>query len=105
MNDIRIAIEKEIQITKEAISELEEIMQPVEPDCAIGVISRIEAIQNQGVAEQSLKQAKDKLNKLEYMLNQIGTENFGKCKRCGKQIPIERILFIPENPFCINCTK
>lgn len=105
MEDIRQKILAEIETAKEAIAELEEIMQPIEPDCAIGRLSRMEAIQNQGVAEHSLKQAKDKLNKLEYMLNKVGTDEFGKCKRCGEQIPIERILFIPENPYCIKCTR
>ncbi len=105
MEDIRQKILTEIENTKESIAELEEIMQPIEPDCAIGRLSRMEAIQNQGVAEQSLKQAKDKLNKLEYMLNKVGTEEFGKCKNCGEQIPLARILFIPENPYCIKCSR
>ncbi len=105
MEDIRKKILVEIENSKESIAELEEIMQPIEPDCAIGRLSRMEAIQNQGVAEQSLKQARDKLNKLEYMLNKVGTDEFGKCKNCGEPIPIERILFIPENPYCIKCSR
>ncbi len=105
MQDIRDKILSEIEAAKESIIELEEIMQPIEPDCAIGRLSRMEAIQNQGVAEKTLKQAKDKLNKLEFMLNKVGTEEFGKCKNCGKQIPLERILFIPENPYCVNCSR
>ncbi|WP_373495790.1 TraR/DksA family transcriptional regulator [Aquiflexum sp.] len=34
-----------------------------------------------------------------------GTSEFGKCIRCGNEININRLLFLPESNHCINCAS
>ena len=34
-----------------------------------------------------------------------GGETYGKCEKCGKEIPIERLKIYPEARLCIECEK
>ncbi len=38
-------------------------------------------------------------------LERMDAGEYGKCQRCGRQIPIERLEAIPFTPFCIDCQK
>jgi DnaK suppressor protein len=70
-NEIKEKIIKEIDKTEKSIKEYREITKPVEPDCAIGRVSRMDAINNKSVAEASLRKAEEKLLKLKYVLGQL----------------------------------
>lgn len=105
MEDIKEKILTEISKTENLIQDYKEMTQPVEPDCAIGRISRMDAINNQSVTKASLRQAEDKLKNLNFVLSKIGEPDFGLCLRCKKPIPLGRILFRPESMYCVNCAK
>ena len=98
-------IEEAIAETKELIEEYKEMSKPVEPDVAIGRISRMDAINNKSVTEMALRQAKEKLMSLERVKKQIGTKDFGRCLKCKQEIPLGRILFRPESLYCVNCAS
>ncbi|MGF1587117.1 MAG: TraR/DksA family transcriptional regulator [Bacteroidales bacterium] len=93
----------EIQKTKKLIEEYKELTKPVEPDCAIGRVSRMDAINNKSVTEATLRQAESKLQNLKRVLAMYGTDDFGRCIKCKTQIPAGRILFRPESLYCVNC--
>lgn len=101
--EIKQKILKEIQKTERLIREYKEMSGPVEPDDAIGRITRMDAINNQSVTEASLRQAEEKLRNLNRVLSKHGTSEFGVCQKCGKQIAVGRILYRPESLYCVNC--
>jgi len=103
--EIRQHILEEIAKVEKRIVEYKELTQPVEPDCAIGRISRMDAINNKSVTEASLRQAREKLRNLQRVLSQVGTKDFGLCIKCGKSIPTARILYRPESLTCVDCAK
>ena len=105
MEDIKEKILTEIVKTESLIQDYKGMTQPVEPDCAIGRISRMDAINNQSVTKASLRQAEDKLKNLNFVLSRIGEPDFGLCQRCKNPIPLGRILFRPESMHCVNCAK
>ena len=96
---------KEISKTEGLIEEYKELTQPIAPDCAIGRISRMDAINNKSVTEAALRQAEGKLNNLNRVLSQIGTDDFGLCLKCKQPIPLGRILIRPESLFCVRCAR
>ena len=104
-DNIEQRIHNEISKTEKLIEEYKEITKPIAPDCAIGRISRMDAINNKSVAEASLRQAEEKLRNLNRVLSQIGSNDFGLCLKCGNQIPLGRILIRPESLYCIKCAK
>ena len=101
--DIKQKILDEISKTEKLIVEYKDLSGPVEPDCAIGRITRMDAINNKSVTEASLRQAEEKLRNLNRVLTKHGTKEFGICLKCGSQIPVVRILFRPESLLCVNC--
>jgi RNA polymerase-binding transcription factor len=102
---IKEKVLKEISKTEKTIVDYKEQTKPVAPDVAIGRISRMDAINNKSITEASLRQANEKLRNLQLVLGKIGTPEFGRCMRCGNEIPLGRILFRPESLFCVNCAR
>lgn len=96
-------IQEEIEKTKKIITDYKEITKPIAPENAIGRVSRMDAINNKSVTEAALRQAEEKLKKLNYMLTQVEKDDFGLCARCKQPIPIERLLFMPQSRFCVRC--
>jgi DnaK suppressor protein len=105
INEIKEKIIIEIDKTEKSIIEYREITKPIAPENAIGRISRMDAINNKSVAEAALRTAEEKLDKLKYMLGQIGEDDFGVCAKCKKPIPIGRILLMPQSRHCVNCAQ
>ena len=104
-DQIKEMILREIIKTEQLISDYREMSRPVEPDNAIGRISRMDAINNQSVTEASLRQAEEKLRNLNRVLSRIDTKDFGICQKCGNEIHIRRIMIRPESLLCVNCAR
>jgi len=104
-NEIKEKIITEIEKTEKSILEYKELTKPIAPENAIGRISRMDAINNKSVAEAALRKAEEKLNKLKYVQGQLDDKDFGLCLKCKKQIPIGRILLMPQSRYCVNCAQ
>lgn len=104
-HEILELINKKIARLKRKIKSYEELTKPISPDNSIGRISRMDAINNKSVAEAGLREAQKELTGLEYMNNNIDKPDFGLCKKCNAKIPIQRMLLVPQSPYCINCSK
>lgn len=102
-SEIKKKIELEIEKTGKAITEFRELTKPVAPDVAIGRVSRMDAINNKSVNEASLRQAEQKLKKLKFVLSKIDTKEFGTCLKCKREIPLGRLMIMPESMYCVNC--
>jgi len=102
---IKALIQKEIEKTQNIIQEYEELTRPVAPDVAIGRVSRMDAINNKSVVEASLRKAREKLDKLNYVRDRVDKADFGQCARCSNTIPLGRILLKPESVYCVNCAR
>lgn len=98
-------IKSEITDTEFEIAMLIDRTEIVAPDCAIGRVSRMDAINNKSVAEFSLVMSQEKLKGLQYRLSKYGSEKFTKCVRCNNEIPIKRLMFVPHSLTCVDCTK
>ena len=95
----------EISKTEEIIKEYQELSKPIAPENAIGRISRMDAINNKSVTEAALRQAEEKLSKLQFVLTKVGTSDFGICLKCKNPIPLGRLLIRPESTHCVNCAS
>lgn len=105
VNEIKEKIILEIKKIEKSIADYKEITKPIAPENAIGRISRMDAINNKSVTEAVLRTAEKNLGKLEYMLKQVGKDDFGICARCKKPIPVGRILLMPQSRHCVNCAS
>lgn len=98
-------LKAEINSAQKRIAQYSELSQPIAPDNAIGRVSRMDAINNKSVLDAALQKAKERLVGLEKNLEKLPTDDFGKCLKCKKVIPIERILLAPQSSFCVNCAR
>lgn len=103
--DIQNLIESEINKTIDVINEYKELTKPIAPENAIGRISRMDAINNKSINEAALRKAETKLTNLEYALSNIDNPEFGKCVKCKGEIPIQRIILMPQSRFCVRCAR
>ncbi|UKN02849.1 TraR/DksA C4-type zinc finger protein [Paracrocinitomix mangrovi] len=103
--DIASLLVAEIEKVKDLIIEYKESTQPIEPDCAIGRVSRMDAINNKSINEAALRKAEAKLKNLEFALSNVNDPDFGKCAKCKAEIPIQRIMLMPQSRFCVKCAK
>lgn len=103
--EIKNKILQEIENTKKLIIELKELTKPIAPDCAIGRVSRMDAINNKTINEAALKKAENKLKSLEIAFQNRNDTDFGKCNRCNNEIPLGRILLMPHSRFCVHCAS
>ena len=103
-NKLAIEIRKRLIKIEGHIIELRELSKPIEPDCAIGRVSRMDAINNQSINQASLEKKLIQQNGLQAALENINQDDFGKCLNCGAEIQMGRILIMPESRKCVNCS-
>jgi len=102
---LRALIPQRIERIKLDIEELIELTKPIEPDCAIGRVSRMDAINNKSINDATLIKKRRQLEGLESSLKSLDDKNFGKCVVCGNEIQMGRILIMPESRKCMACAS
>lgn len=102
-DEMREVIQEKIEETKEEITHLEEVTKPIEPDNAYGRLSRMDAINNKTINDAALRKQKGQLQKLERALERVEEGNYGTCLKCGDDIPVGRLKFMPWTTKCVKC--
>ncbi len=105
LSDIKIKILSEIDKTSEALKKLEELTKPISPENAIGRVSRMDAINNRSINEAALEKTSQKLKHLKVALSKFNDTDFGLCRRCNQQIPVGRIILMPQTNLCVSCAS
>ena len=103
--EVKKRILHELEKTRESIEDYKESTKPISPENAIGRISRMDAINNKSVVEAALRKSQEKFNKLKLVLDKVEDPDFGKCIQCGIEIPIGRILLMPQSRKCVRCAQ
>ncbi|RPH80371.1 MAG: TraR/DksA family transcriptional regulator [Nitrospiraceae bacterium] len=49
--------------------------------------------------------AKAEIEAIDRALFKLGTEQYGRCERCGKAIPQSRLEAVPAAPLCMACEQ
>ncbi|WP_331773949.1 TraR/DksA family transcriptional regulator [Sulfurospirillum sp. 1612] len=89
----------------EEIKELEEKTQPIAPDCSLGRLTRLDAMQEKSINESILAKARIRLKKIQFTLDKIDHEDYGLCTICEEEIPYERLCVMPESTICVTCAN
>tara|TARA_Y100000994_G_C15677141_1_gene436247 strand:+ start:292 stop:621 length:330 start_codon:yes stop_codon:yes gene_type:complete len=100
---IKQKIDQEIVKTTASINEYKKLNIPMALDNSVGRVSRMDAINNRGVLNVALKRAESRLEKLKIVKKEINKKDFGICINCNKDIPIGRLILVPESKQCVHC--
>ena len=75
----------------------------VEPDNALGRLSRMEAMQDQQMVLELRRRKKRQWLDVENALKRIEQNTFGSCMFCGQLISTDRLDAFPEVQTCVKC--
>ncbi len=88
---------------KKLLESSKDSTQAVEPDRAIGRLTRMDAIQQQSMAKANRAAYRLRLQQAQQALRNIDEDDYGYCRRCDEDIGYRRLKAKPETPFCVNC--
>ena len=97
-----------LQTKKEIVHEIEELeikTAPIAPDCSLGRLTRLDAMQEKSLNQAVLEKAKIRLNKIGFVLTKIDGEDYGQCSICEEEIPYGRLCIVPESTICVSCAN
>ena len=69
----------------------------------VGRLSRMDALQQQHMANSTLQQAKKRLTLVQKALGKMSKEDYGYCERCDEVIAFARLQARPEAQLCLKC--
>ena len=72
---------------------------------AVGRLSRMDAIQNQAMAQATARRRGVERQRIHAALKRIGTGEYGYCTACGEAIPAARLDADPAIPLCVACMR
>jgi DnaK suppressor protein len=70
---------------------------------AVGRVSRIDAIQQQQMADAQKRRNELRLKQIAVALRGFDDDSYGDCKVCGDPIGYRRLAARPESPACVAC--
>ncbi len=101
--ELQIAL-NELQAELECLLETSrESVQPVDLEQPIGRVSRIDAIQQQKMAQSSRQSHMRRLQQVKAALVAVRNDEYGECKQCEEDIGYDRLKARPEDPLCVSC--
>lgn len=70
---------------------------------SVGRVSRIDAMQQQQMAQAQERQRSHELVRIQQALTRLDEGEFGWCTECGEQIAPGRLEIDPSIPTCVKC--
>jgi DnaK suppressor protein len=106
LQQIRDEIERQIRRLERSMATTEEAMKPVALDqTAVGRLSRIDSLQNQGLTRNLQGREQARLGQLLGALARLDAGTLGRCEGCAGAIAFERLLLFPEAVTCQSCSR
>ena len=96
------AVREELETT---LANAAEGASTVSLDQPIGRLSRMDAMQQQAMAQANRRSAQLRLEQVGAALAAIGRQDYGYCRRCEEPIGYRRLKSRPESPFCVECQR
>jgi DnaK suppressor protein len=94
--ELRLELTHQLQRLERSMKLTEEAARPVELDqTAVGRLSRMDSLQNQGLTKSLQERERIKLARLQEALRCMEGGRYGICVECGADIPFGRLYVFP----------
>ena len=104
LRELRAELDRQLAKLERSMAVTDEALRPVELDqTAVGRLSRMDSLQNQGLTKNLRERETVKLALLREALKRMDAGEYGICTACGTTIPFERLFVFPETPECAAC--
>lgn len=95
--DVKTELTAMAEMSRDALSTVELDQQ------SVGRLSRMDAIQQQAMAQSQERMRKNDLVRIEMAERRIGEGEYGYCQECGEEIPDRRLAIDPMAEKCVGC--
>jgi len=102
---IKEQIHRDLSQMEAQITQLKAKVQPIAPDCSLGRLTRMEAMNEQEVSRRILDETLLRQTRLRSALSRIDHAMFGLCIECEEEIGFERMKLRPESVRCVDCAN
>lgn len=104
----RLALQRQLQELREELNKLLDSSRQVAATVVldqtkVGRLSRMDALQQQAMAQANRTAYRRRLQKVEAALGAVDSGDYGYCEACGEAIPYARLQIKPESDLCVNC--
>jgi DnaK suppressor protein len=96
LETIRVEIEELLDISREGAA-------PVALDTSIGRLTRVDALQQQSMAQANIRASEVRLRQVVAAQGRLERGAYGECLGCGEPIAIARLRVRPEATLCLEC--
>jgi DnaK suppressor protein len=103
--DLRGDLEALREELEKALGLAREGARPVSLDNPIGRVSRVDALQQQAMAQANRRSVELRLAQVRQALSAMDEGDYGYCRRCEEPIAVRRLQSRPEAPFCVECQR
>lgn len=104
INELTAELDRVVRKLERSMRTTEEALRPIQLDqTAVGRLSRIDSLQNQGLTRNLQEREQAKLGQVITAFQRIEAGTYGLCVECGGEIPYERLQVFPETPTCTAC--
>ncbi len=104
-SELESALKSLEQELESQIAAAGENVKPVSLDSPIGRVTRIDAVQQQKMAQANLSLNKEKLKAVLRAQNSLRLGNYGTCIECEEFIGVARLKAKPETLWCRDCQE
>ncbi len=95
-----LELEVELQTLQNAVAVAAE---PVDLDTPLGRLTRMDAIQQQKIAQANKLRARHRQQQVRAALTRMDQNRYGYCIECEEPIAKKRLGARPESPLCLEC--
>lgn len=104
LEELREELDRQVTKLAKSMKVTDEALRPVELDqTAVGRLSRIDSLQNQGLTKNLREREVVKFALLREALERLEEGTYGVCTGCGGSISFGRLFVFPETPECASC--
>jgi DnaK suppressor protein len=104
IDELSTELDRVLRKLERSMRATEESLRPVQLDqSAIGRLSRIDALQNQGLTRNLRDREEAMLMQVTAAFERLAAGTYGVCTECRAAIPFERLQVFPEAPTCAGC--
>ncbi len=106
IEELRAALEELKRDLGSQLVDTDDAAKPVKLDqTAVGLLSRMDSMQSQAMANASREAMKTRLNQCVAALKAVEQSEYGLCRLCEEPIGVKRLSAKPEAPFCLKCQR
>jgi len=102
--ELRHELDRQLAKLEKSMVVTDEALKIVELDqSAVGRLSRMDSLQNQGFAKGLRERETVRLALIQEAIRRMDTGTYGICTGCGGPVAFERLLVFPESATCTHC--